>query len=875
MRKFAFILTPLVALLLSCVYYNTFYNAKQGFKRAEKSQQIGVINQARTNTNRPPRAAPPQEPSISINDKNLYKESIDRANKVITFNPKSKYVDDALWLIGKSRYNMGEYISSDKRLGELVTTYPNSQFVDGAQYYIGMSQFWLKDYPKALEAFGRISEKKKSDYKSQAAYMIAYMDYVQGNFQSSLDGFSKFLKDYKDADSAGSAQFFVGVCLDSLKQYQDARLAYWNVLKYSPPFNLEFDAKFAAGLAAFKQDSLATGNKIFSDLAKQPRFFDKSSMLRLRLADGKQLSDSTDAAISEYNKIIEEFPNTPEAAEASYRLGAIYEDQNDFTKAKDFYNKAAQGTQDPLIRNLALTHSAQISKLENYRARLAHPKSEAPTDSLNKAKSDSLNLTKVDSLGIATSDSLNIPETDSLPITLNDSLAMADSTSPANPPAIFADTTKKADNFPAIPPRDSLPPPGPDFLARMMQQDSMKPPDTTLRQAMPGSPAGLPMPGLPFGPVAGLDTSRMSSHPHFLPDTTGRPNPPPRDTTKQITGLPDTSAGVTDDASIRFLLAELYDQELGRPDSALSEYLLLAEEYPESPYAPQALLAAAFICEKKADTSAARALYNRIASTYPATIQARYASARADSVQIPIENDVFALYNRAESLYFDGNNPDSAVKFFTYIEQNFPNSDFAPKSAYARAWVLDKTLASDGDSSAYRAYQEVLDKYPDSPYIYQTKIKLGLIEDTTLIAITTQTQQNQSADSAYQDSLAQSLTDTTNNTGFSLPKAPPVKDTCIFLYPGGLLSRNLKGRVTFKIRLDQFGHVSDYQLLGPSGELAIDSAAIKCLNETTFDMSKFTDMSYLNDYYRYDIKFAPPKIDEFYNPYQKREETGP
>jgi TolA-binding protein len=755
-----------------------------------------------------------------------------------------------------------------------VTTYPNSRFVDAAQYYIGMSQFWLKDYAKALEAFGHITEKKKSSYKNQASYMIAYMDYVQGNFQSSLDGFNKYLKDYKDADSAGSAQFFAGVCLDSLKQYQDARLAYWNVLKYSPSFNLEFDAKFAAGLAAFKQDSLAIGNKIFADLAKQPRFFDKSSMLRLRLADGKQLSDSTDTAINEYNKIIEDFPNTPEAAEASYRLGAIYENQNDFTKAKDFYNKATQGTQDPLIRNLALTHSAQISKLENYRARLARPKSAASTDSLNAVKSDSLNVTKVDSLVIANGDSLNIQKTDSLAKTLNDSLATADSTSQTNSPAIFPDTTKMAVNTPAIPPGDSLRPPGPDFLTRMMQQDSLRPPDTTLRQAMPGSQAGLPMPGLPFDPVARMDTSRMS-HPPFLPDTTGRPKSSPPDTVKQNTGLPDTSALLTDDASIRFLLAELYDQELGRPDSALSEYLLLAEQYPESPYAPQALLAAAFIYEKKADTSAAKALYNRIASTYPATIQARYAGVRADSVKIPAEIDVFALYNRAESLYFDGNNPDSAIKLFTYIEQNFPHSDFAPKSAYARAWVLDKTLPTDGDSSAYRAYQEVLDKYPDSPYIYQTKIKLGLIEDTTLLAITSQIQQNQVSDNTYQDSLAQSLTDTVNNAGFSLPMAPPVKDTGSFLYPGSLLTRNLKGRVTFKIRLDQFGHVSDYQIMGPSGELAIDSAAIKCLTETTFDISQFTDMSYLNNYFRYDIKFAPPKLDEFYNPYQKREETGP
>ena len=43
----------------------------------------------------------------------------------------------------------------------------------------------------------------------------------------------------------------------------------------------------------------------------------------------------------------------------------------------------------------------------------------------------------------------------------------------------------------------------------------------------------------------------------------------------------------------RFLLAELYAYELNRPDSASTEYLLLAKEHPDSPFAIRALLAAA------------------------------------------------------------------------------------------------------------------------------------------------------------------------------------------------------------------------------------------------------------------------------------------
>jgi outer membrane biosynthesis protein TonB len=151
-----------------------------------------------------------------------------------------------------------------------------------------------------------------------------------------------------------------------------------------------------------------------------------------------------------------------------------------------------------------------------------------------------------------------------------------------------------------------------------------------------------------------------------------------------------------------------------------------------------------------------------------------------------------------------------------------------------------------------------------------------MIEDTTLYESKNPAKNKEMSDSAKIDSLVNTLgADTLNLAASGLPLAPPVKDTGEFLYPGHLLSKNLKGKVTFKIRIDQFGHVVDYQILGPSGELAIDSAATKALLESTFETSQFTDFSYLNIYFRYDIKFAPPKIDEFYNPYQKREETGP
>ena len=79
-------------------------------------------------------------------------------------------------------------------------------------------------------------------------------------------------------------------------------------------------------------------------------------------------------------------------------------------------------------------------------------------------------------------------------------------------------------------------------------------------------------------------------------------------------------------------------------------------------------------------------------------------------------------------------------------------------------------------------------------------------------------------------------------------------------YPAELMEQRIKkrGRVMFKIKLDLFGNIIEHELLGPSGSDLIDSVAVEALLNTTFDMSSVDDLSLLNDYFRYDISFAPP-----------------
>ena len=808
----------------SCVYYNTFYNAKEKFKTAEENQQSSRNQRQQRNTEIPNRAARPTEPAVSTNDKTLYNDAIKKANVVVLYHPDSKYIDDALWMIGKAHYNMNEFISCDKNLKELAVKYPDSKYADDAYFYIGMSQFWLDKYDLALDAFTHLKDLKKSSYKDDALFAIAYMDYLDGNFSSAMAGFEDLIKEYPHSDSSATAQFFVGVCQDSLGQYLNALQSYKEVEKYGPSYDLAFDATYAFGAVAFKADSISLGMSVFTDLAKEERYFDRSSLIRLKLAEGKNLTGNIEDAISEYQRVIEQFPKTDQAAEAYYRLGLLYQDDLDnLEKAKDNFNKATQEKRDSEFRNLALAKAAQITKLETYKSKLGLDKGNRPDST---APADTLQTPEILSEG---KDTTSVPRT---------TLANPGENKPGDMNAL-----------------------GPVFQEMLKRDNAMGPPAPENTQVDSASAVNPGAPELQLMTVTQPDNA----------DTSATPSA-------------DTVSAESEDTEIRFMLAELYHHDLNRPDSALHEYLLLADSYPNSVYAPKALLASAFIYEDKGDTAEAQDIYQRLIDNYPSSNQARYAINKVDTAAIPYDKNVAQMYGQAEDEYFLNNNPQEAIRIFKFIQAAFPKSDFAAKSAYAMAWITAKTQAADGDSSAYRAYQDVVDRYPETVYADKAKIEMGLVKVDKPERKKTQNKANQNK-GPEADSLQKANADSLQQYAGTLPSAPPVKDTAEFLYPMRLLNEGHreKGRVIFKVRIDLFGNVIDQQLLGTSGNETIDSVATQTLLNTVFDTSDIADLSSLNDYFRYDIKFEPPQDWEKrydhsdpYDPYKQQQGgTGP
>ena len=123
----------------SCVYFNTFYNAENSYKKAliiiEESPII-------------------EDEKLPSQAKKLLGEAIDNSKIVLRKYPESKYVDDAVFIIAKASFLRGESAVAESYFKQLLRDYPESK-------YHGLSEIWLAYTYLRMDLIERAKDKIK------------------------------------------------------------------------------------------------------------------------------------------------------------------------------------------------------------------------------------------------------------------------------------------------------------------------------------------------------------------------------------------------------------------------------------------------------------------------------------------------------------------------------------------------------------------------------------------------------------------------------------------------------------------------------------------------------------------------------------------
>ncbi len=308
----------------SCVYFNTFYNAKTSFEDAEKIIDESPLLEAGE--------IPPQA-------KKLLGESIDNCNIVLEKYSTSKYVDDAFYIISKARFLRNEYALSVRYIDRLIGEYPQSEFIQESKILRAYAHFRIglidstKEQLEAIELIPKLTRKERfllQNLKAELHLSNNQIEKALTLYESAI----KFTK--KVSNKVALYLKLVKICEEN--KNVDKVIAYLEELLVIAPFEIK---------KSIVLDWIAYNRKIGnydSIITKIDELLGQSDFsiihIKLSLEKAKVYMDLKDLETAKllFSEFTATYERKAETAEAYYHLGyiALMEDF-DLALAKEYF----------------------------------------------------------------------------------------------------------------------------------------------------------------------------------------------------------------------------------------------------------------------------------------------------------------------------------------------------------------------------------------------------------------------------------------------------------------------------------------------------------------------------------------------------------
>ncbi len=313
--------------ICGCAYFNTFYAAKKNFDGAELQRRQQVEDpEARANAGQ---AA-------------LYDKAIEGATRIVVDYSKSKWVDDAMLLIGRSMLAKGDYSGAQEKFDELNTNFPGSELRDQATYWSGVAADRdhrtvdaLALYDSTLTTYPSFKLRDEARLRRATLYLLVKQP-------------ARALPDLRElAGRKGQLGYDAGLKLAEAlfvqRDYAGARVEFSRVAERAPTEQLRLQARLRAGDCDEAAGDYAHAADAYLKLLRDSRTDDGRARARLRYGSALALSGDVDRGLVELKNVVDDYPRTAYAAEALFRTGYLLEVvRDDFDGAGKSYDRVAE-----------------------------------------------------------------------------------------------------------------------------------------------------------------------------------------------------------------------------------------------------------------------------------------------------------------------------------------------------------------------------------------------------------------------------------------------------------------------------------------------------------------------------------------------------
>jgi len=658
------VLGLLVAVLSSCVYFNTFYNAEKYFRGAEKKRTEYERELGNRSVNQ--RARQTYE--------GLYEKAVRKASLVLDKHRESDLVDDAMFLIGRALYWKRDYQYASRSLQDLEDNFPNSEFLDQARYWRALCLDELIQPEEARALFRSLMSDRRPIVGALSGLRLGEMSDRDEDWNSAIQQYRSTLEAFPRTKLRSQLWLRIGrahMALDEPGQVDSSLAAFSQALQADPPDSIEYRARLLSGQALYSKGDGEAALAVYEKLLREGRFRGWEGETRLLIGDYHRARADIDQALAEYEQIRDDFPQSDVSARALYETGLLYlRQEGDRLLASEYLEEVSKEKQgsiaDSLAREMIKTFIALDDLLENVfeadslAAVAMHPPQPEPELGPEIKEGQDPDSTGVDEVATLDSTSVSMPDT----VVAEVSAVIGDTSSVA-----YEDT---ASYLPAFDETGRWQP----LVTRPSLREQNDEEDEEERQRR-------------------IQQARSR-----------------RSRTARTETLEDQL----------FTVADLYRAGMEQADSAAHFYGVLAQRFPKSPHVPRALWNLAWVHSTlRQDRQAAERPMRRLIEEFPNTVHAGAARRFLGFDAIPSAEDLAAQeFLRLEAPRLE--TPEQVERWLPGLDsliQAYPRTLTAAKAAFVVARTLETVRSQDsvevearfariGDEFSHTRYGELV-----------------------------------------------------------------------------------------------------------------------------------------------------------------------
>lgn len=321
-------------------YYNTFYNTKQYY---EDGLRLNQRQSTQLNPNEAVRIH--QAPTNAGLDE--LQNAIETGSSILRDHLQSKYLQPALFIIGKSYYYRSEFFSALQKFQEYEALSEGRERQE-AIFWQGLTYYEMLNFEEGIDLLeGEIEAIPDWDpaMLAETNAVLGQLYFQIGEYRRTIEYLEEAIPFLNHQEKKSRAFFLLGQSLELLELQEQALYAYRAIAQIRSSFEIEYHAKKKEAELSRELGNYEEAERLFRRISRDSKYLTYQNELLYEIARTQQLKGDYEEALISYNQVIEDRYQTPEPvtlAKTFYGMGEIYRDYfEDYTRAANFFEQSA------------------------------------------------------------------------------------------------------------------------------------------------------------------------------------------------------------------------------------------------------------------------------------------------------------------------------------------------------------------------------------------------------------------------------------------------------------------------------------------------------------------------------------------------------